>query len=141
MIRRPPRSTRTDTLFPYTTLFRSDAARFERLLAERLVAGRGRVGDLHDEFVGAGAQIAGDVEAERVRSTLMAAHDDAVDEHGRFEIDRAEMQQRALTRPFRGQREAALIPEPVVGHQLARDEIGRASGRERGCQYVENSGV
>src|SRR3546814_12361591 len=28
MIRRPPRSTRTDTLFPYTTLFRSDFARF-----------------------------------------------------------------------------------------------------------------
>src|SRR3546814_12565125 len=27
MIRRPPRSTRTDTLFPYTTLFRSMAAR------------------------------------------------------------------------------------------------------------------
>src|SRR3546814_2770086 len=30
MIRRPPRSTRTDTLFPYTTLFRSNAV-FERL--------------------------------------------------------------------------------------------------------------
>src|SRR3546814_11443793 len=26
MIRRPPRSTRTDTLFPYTTLFRSAGA-------------------------------------------------------------------------------------------------------------------
>src|SRR3546814_2964599 len=26
MLRRPPRSTRTDTLFPYTTLFRSAAA-------------------------------------------------------------------------------------------------------------------
>src|SRR3546814_11762776 len=26
MIRRPPRSTRTDTLFPYTTLFRSHGA-------------------------------------------------------------------------------------------------------------------
>src|SRR3546814_19707169 len=26
MIRRPPRSTRTDTLFPYTTLFRSECA-------------------------------------------------------------------------------------------------------------------
>src|SRR3546814_21135823 len=25
MLRRPPRSTRTDTLFPYTTLFRSDS--------------------------------------------------------------------------------------------------------------------
>src|SRR3546814_16044288 len=28
MIRRPPRSTRTDTLFPYTTLFRSSPARW-----------------------------------------------------------------------------------------------------------------
>src|SRR3546814_5556859 len=27
MIRRPPRSTRTDTLFPYTTLFRSRRSR------------------------------------------------------------------------------------------------------------------
>src|SRR3546814_3587064 len=27
MIRRPPRSTRTDTLFPYTTLFRSQRSR------------------------------------------------------------------------------------------------------------------
>src|SRR3546814_18236034 len=27
MIRRPPRSTRTDTLFPYTTLFRSEGVR------------------------------------------------------------------------------------------------------------------
>src|SRR3546814_1509600 len=27
MIRRPPRSTRTDTLFPYTTLFRSEEQR------------------------------------------------------------------------------------------------------------------
>src|SRR3546814_20975973 len=35
MIRRPPRSTRTDTLFPYTTLFRS----------QRLVGGRSRAED------------------------------------------------------------------------------------------------
>src|SRR3546814_13676179 len=31
MIRRPPRSTRTDTLFPSTTLFRSDNIFIERL--------------------------------------------------------------------------------------------------------------
>src|SRR3546814_13042285 len=31
MIRRPPRSTRTDTLFPYTSLFRSRAAAAARL--------------------------------------------------------------------------------------------------------------
>src|SRR3546814_14237119 len=30
MIRRPPRSTRTDTLFPYTTLFRSHHHRPDR---------------------------------------------------------------------------------------------------------------
>src|SRR3546814_17677168 len=29
MIRRPPRSTRTDTLFPYTTLFRSRGVTFD----------------------------------------------------------------------------------------------------------------
>src|SRR3546814_16196930 len=32
MIRRPPRSTRPDTLFPYTTLFRSDRRVAARLL-------------------------------------------------------------------------------------------------------------
>src|SRR3546814_267050 len=47
MIRRPPRSTRTDTLFPYTTLFRSahsftgrddwDSQPFEMTKAWRLV--------------------------------------------------------------------------------------------------------
>src|SRR3546814_12109625 len=40
MIRRPPRSTRTDTLFPYTTLFRSyrGAGRPEsNYLMERLI--------------------------------------------------------------------------------------------------------
>src|SRR3546814_16433013 len=36
MIRRPPRSTRTDTLFPYTTLFRSLGDLQLRTLDERL---------------------------------------------------------------------------------------------------------
>src|SRR3546814_5912255 len=38
MIRRPPRSTRTDTLFPYTTLFRSP----EIILPRRRHQGNGR---------------------------------------------------------------------------------------------------
>src|SRR3546814_20541033 len=45
MIRRPPRSTRTDTLFPYTTLFRSTPARRRR----------GRAGDRHRRGCRAGA--------------------------------------------------------------------------------------
>src|SRR3546814_5556049 len=48
MIRRPPRSTRTDTLFPYTTLFRSRLRRrarrgLEQGLERQLVRPRRRV--------------------------------------------------------------------------------------------------
>src|SRR3546814_11413568 len=39
MIRRPPRSTRTDTLFPYTTLFRSVAAGAGVVTAPRTIVG------------------------------------------------------------------------------------------------------
>src|SRR3546814_3535608 len=42
MIRRPPRSTRTDTLFPYTTLFRSSGGTEGRRPVHRQCAGRGR---------------------------------------------------------------------------------------------------
>src|SRR3546814_3192290 len=38
MIRRPPRSTRTDTLFPYTTLFRSLQHPFENIGNDRGIA-------------------------------------------------------------------------------------------------------
>src|SRR3546814_8674247 len=41
MIRRPPRSTRTDTLFPYTTLFRSQSIE-TNLLAHAVEAARAR---------------------------------------------------------------------------------------------------
>src|SRR3546814_2980963 len=48
MIRRPPRSTRTDTLFPYTTLFLSAeiiGAGNRRARGEAALAGVERVGD------------------------------------------------------------------------------------------------
>src|SRR3546814_15041746 len=47
MIRRPPRSTRTDTLFPYTTLFRSDPAAQMHGLARK----RARKADLDVELL------------------------------------------------------------------------------------------
>src|SRR3546814_3274039 len=46
MILRPPRSTRTDTLFPYTTLFRSDFAG----LVVRRIAGRDDFQAYHRAF-------------------------------------------------------------------------------------------
>src|SRR3546814_3520438 len=48
MIRLPPRSTRTDTLFPYTTLFRSavgDAARYRESMVADQCRDRTRMGD------------------------------------------------------------------------------------------------
>src|SRR3546814_20475072 len=38
MIRRPPRSTRTDTLFPYTTLFRSTTEEIREAMEEPVAA-------------------------------------------------------------------------------------------------------
>src|SRR3546814_12001407 len=73
MIRRPPRSTRTDTLFPYTTLFRSSAGQhgrhadiFSRALdgstgrrcgAERPDPGGGGPGGLRLLDAGAGGEL------------------------------------------------------------------------------------
>src|SRR3546814_6290144 len=57
MIRRPPRSTLTDTLFPYTTLFRSDA------IAER--RGLGDIGGDHLTNTGDRDLIEGRPRAER----------------------------------------------------------------------------
>src|SRR3546814_13455812 len=43
MIRRPPRSTRTDTLFPYTTLFRSRHMAHEGRAAGAVIVGEARL--------------------------------------------------------------------------------------------------
>src|SRR3546814_5193263 len=90
MIRRPPRSTRTDTLFPYTTLFRAPVLGVD---AELHVAAAGVDADLAQHRDGGVAQalvflvgqrlrrgdgdrVAG-VHAHRVE-VFDAAHDDAV---------------------------------------------------------------
>src|SRR3546814_10238024 len=59
MIRRPPRSTLTDTLFPYTTLFRS--VQSDRLLfqttATKAYSARALVTPLTKAFSATGAQV------------------------------------------------------------------------------------
>src|SRR3546814_15577468 len=84
MIRRPPRSTRTDTLFPYTTLFRSE--RLTGTLADRdqelagLIDTSGRflaeLAARRDELSAVLAR--GDVAAGEA-SELLARHRDAID--------------------------------------------------------------
>src|SRR3546814_6268154 len=51
MIRRPPRSTRTDTLFPYTTLFRSHRPRQRRGVRGHQVARLHQVHRVDDIFL------------------------------------------------------------------------------------------
>src|SRR3546814_7914500 len=78
MIRRPPRSTRTDTLFPYTTLFRSGERRQRPALLLRAARHRD-VEHVHimpillDEI---GQQIAGTIDA---RARFLERSTDAVD--------------------------------------------------------------
>src|SRR3546814_8554159 len=76
MIRRPPRSTRTDTLFPYTTIVRSHAALRDGLAAAKLPtqahAGMDAIADL---AAGDACQtvVAAIVGAAGLDSTLAAA--------------------------------------------------------------------
>src|SRR3546814_5672740 len=75
MLRRPPRSTRTSTLFPYTTLFRSDdvsAARARPLRgAAAGVRGQARARDLADPELdhrpGADVRARGDLPVRQAR--------------------------------------------------------------------------
>src|SRR3546814_9818174 len=74
MIRRPPRSTRTDTLFPYTTLFRSAegaVAGHARRLDLRPGPGRAQPPDVDPQVLPGGAEIMVAVpKPEAVRFTL-----------------------------------------------------------------------
>src|SRR3546814_17223354 len=109
MIRRPPRSTRTDTLFPYTTLFRSLVQLDHRhwllelfhgpTLAFKDVALQ-LLGELFEKFLSGG-----DTDITIVGATSGDTGSEAI--------------------------------EAVAGREHIRIfKIGRASCRERGCRYV-----
>src|SRR3546814_14080725 len=110
MIRRPPRSTRTDTLFPYTTLFRSGelSPRHRRTHLDR-----------------------GEREHPLLGEMRIARHQaaEAAAAHARAEaIDQRD--QRAVTRLAAVERELHGRERPQPGHdtpdQTATEKIGRA---------------
>src|SRR3546814_6356662 len=68
MIRRPPRSTRTDTLFPYTTLFRSSQRFVDRC---RNLARVSRYGSL---LIRKDVQDIGDIAYQRLRRLMPGGH-------------------------------------------------------------------
>src|SRR3546814_20318911 len=73
MIRRPPRSTRTDTLFPYTTLFRSrqSVGAQQLLVVDRQLQGYELAGQVAEPA------IVGRLEAERPHIRHPRRHHDA----------------------------------------------------------------
>src|SRR3546814_19210571 len=122
MILRPPRSTRTDTLFPYTTLCRSEGdgvrrlqlSALQRLLLHQVVADAEVLQHRRQRDDGAG----------HGEGAELGGREEAGEHHHRAELDR--------------ECGVALGKGQCNG---TPDEIGRASGRERVCPYVEMSVV
>src|SRR3546814_9671585 len=126
MIRRPPRSTRTDTLFPYTTLFRSGRTPAEDAL---------RQGTARDDA------------RDRRRPRLHRAGDDrrsAGAEGNRSRADRRALTNSAMrSRAWRAPTVMCLIRSgsTLVGARLALDSVrcdpGRAARHDPGqsCRH------
>src|SRR3546814_18272190 len=73
MIRRPPRSTRTDTLFPYTTLFRSQGDRPRNVGVDRVVEAEGLAENGADDLADVGTgEVQRDVRSEEHTSELQS---------------------------------------------------------------------
>src|SRR3546814_14071622 len=126
MIRRPPRSTRTDTLFPYTTLFRSVPEQSPKAGSQL---------DLEYTLFWQADQETKPPLAWVAQTRRGRGWTDTPDNSLRYIVD------------FQGGPLDFLKPDerPVAGlwindngeildRQLVK--IGRASGRERVCQYV-----
>src|SRR3546814_19244910 len=112
MIRRPPRSTRTDTLFPYTTLFRS-------------------LDDLAKAAIVAGA------DAERVLTHV--EHNLAVEGAESLSAEHlAALVKMETSGELTATQAKAVLAEMVETGEAPAAKLGRASRRERGGQYVEN---
>src|SRR3546814_20999891 len=134
MIRRPPRSTRTDTLFPYTTLFRSLIyhliERKGAALAGAIDVGERnrrsrKFGCIRAVTVAGCAMAARTILGEKGRSTGKVGHS------GWSERDRIGFEQ--IAGETMG-KIGNLAWWAFGGND--RLKIGRASCRERVCQYV-----
>src|SRR3546814_18783576 len=124
MIRRPPRSTRPDTLFPYTTLFRSSWPVTEHYKSARSYASPEEREACTNELIEKGRL---DGRVTRFRK------DDGTEFWGAVSSRLANI----------GGRTYSIGTVVDLTEQMAKEaeQIGRASGRDRVGQYVSNSVV
>src|SRR3546814_12313582 len=128
MIRRPPRSTRTDTLFPSTTLFRSVGVPYSP--ATGLPISAQTVSQMVDRVMAL---------PEGTRIYLLAPV--VRGRKGEYRRELAEWQKAGFTRVRIDGEMYAVEEAPALDKKLRHDievvvEIGRASCRESVCQYV-----
>src|SRR3546814_14687277 len=118
MIRRPPRSTRTDTLFPYTTLFRSPFLLSQWSAANMIPAPR---------VFAAGWIITGTGGHATERPVIPSHGPDYA-----TEVDGTDAWRHMVRKAF----QAGASDNKLASHCAHDEERGRASCRERACQYV-----
>src|SRR3546814_17742945 len=115
MIRRPPRSTRTDTLLPYATLFRSvrgDLLAFEDRIAHPL----GNLGDA----------VGVEIEAERILPRHQPAFGRLVRQ---MELPALAVFEQAIAAMLADDRQAELVVESGAGIEVGeRQELGEDAG-------------
>src|SRR3546814_14917999 len=126
MIRRPPRSTRTDTLFPYTTLFRSGQRRLRSGRWLRAVADIGAIAS------GCAVLLA----ARRHPRDFARHHRTGIGPEMTDEQRMLADMAGAIFGAY-GEANATIADWP----EIEASEIGRASCGGRVCQYVQLAGV
>src|SRR3546814_15225565 len=126
MIRRPPRSTRTDTLFPYTTLFRSYLRQLGVLMALRLNDKKALVAEVNEVAKRALSAVAAEyrgLSAVQFDSLRAQARDNGVYLH----VVKNSLATRAIEGPdFECLKDAQVGP-PAPGFRHAQ----RRAGKER----------
>src|SRR3546814_12658337 len=125
MIRRPPRSTRPDTLFPYTTLFRSLAAALVAIAPASAQDGPPRPSNNPDDFLAQPPK-----PATKTGDFTLVAIGDML-----YSYPKADYADPALQRVIDKVRKADIAVSKREGMFLdLSTEIGRAERRERMCQ-------
>src|SRR3546814_7852659 len=134
MIRRPPRSTRTDTLFPYTTLFRSDPM---AKLTKKQKALEGKVDAVTLHSVEEALKTVRELASAKFDETLEIAMNLGVDQRHADQMVRGVVTLPAGTGKDVKVAVFARGDKAEEALKAGADKVGRSSGGERGGQYVK----
>src|SRR3546814_15215587 len=128
MVRRPPRSTRTDTLFPYTTLFRSYAGR---------IAWLSEAGDmfrLYGKYLGKSVNALTPADIATIERMMIKQKPNVKKFHEDDGQDLLLKGDCDVVLEYNGDMAQAMVEDTDIDFVIPK--IGSASCGERVCQYV-----